>query len=503
MPGCKRIGILTSGGDAPGMNAAIRAAALIGRAGGAEMFGIEEGYKGLLKDQIAPIDATAIAHILREGGTILGSARSKEFHEVPVRDRARAMLARHGIDGLVVIGGNGSLTGALHLADPAELNGQPLAIVGIPASIDNDLGLTSLSIGVDTAMNTIVEACDKIADTATAHDRTFIVEVMGRDCGYLAMTSAIAVGADLALFPEAGKPPQAIVDQIVETVLSIRQKQKKARKVIIIKAEGVNVHIDQLKHDVDAMLRDKAAAGEVSGIETRVTVLGHVVRGGRPSAFDRLLGSRLANVAVRAPRRRLPQDGRVDAARGDRRRRRHALARRSLLLARRSRRRPPRDREPPDRQEPPRSLARRRVRRYRGRAAEMSASEQELFRLFDRSPIGIFALRRDGTIIYCERGVRADARLHGRGGAAPRHGARRLRRSRRARGGDREVHAAGSDGRRARHLEDQGRRAAARSRSGRTFAATRIRSPSIRGRSTSPRSSAPTTSSIAPRRCST
>ena len=300
MAGCKRIGILTSGGDAPGMNAAIRAAALMGRAAGAEMFGIEEGYKGLLKDQIAPIDASAIAHILREGGTILGSARSKEFHEVPVRDRARATLAKHGIDGLVIIGGNGSLTGAMKLADPAELKGQPLKVIGIPASIDNDLALTSLSIGVDTAMNTIVEACDKLADTATAHDRTFIVEVMGRDCGYLAMTSAIAVGADLALFPEAGKPAEAIVDQIVQTVLSIRGRQKKARKVIIIKAEGVNIHIDKLKHDVDAKLRDKAAAGEVSGIETRVTVLGHVVRGGRPSAFDRLLGSRLANVAVRA-----------------------------------------------------------------------------------------------------------------------------------------------------------------------------------------------------------
>jgi 6-phosphofructokinase 1 len=150
-------------------------------------------------------------------------------------------------------------------------------------------------------MNTIVEACDKIADTATAHDRTFIVEVMGRDCGYLAMTSAIAVGADLALFPEAGKPQDQIVDQIVSAVFAIRKRQRKARKVIIIKAEGVNFAVDALKHAVDEKLKAAAPAGtDTGGIEIRVTVLGHVVRGGRPSAFDRLLGSRLANVAVRA-----------------------------------------------------------------------------------------------------------------------------------------------------------------------------------------------------------
>ncbi|HTR53827.1 MAG TPA: 6-phosphofructokinase [Kofleriaceae bacterium] len=316
----KRIAILTSGGDAPGMNAAIRAATLIGRAAGAEVLGIERGYRGLLDDAFVPLGAADVAGILREGGTILGSARCKEFHERAVRDRARAILAAREVDGLLVIGGNGSLTGASHLADPAEIGGgRPLAIVGVPASIDNDLGLTGLSIGVDTAMNTIVEACDKIADTATAHDRTFIVEVMGRDCGYLAMTSAIAVGADLALFPEAGKPEGQIVDQIVETVLAIRAKQRRARKVIVIKAEGVNIAVDKLKTLVDARLRERAPNAEPSAvegsgsagarsdaphredsIETRVTVLGHVVRGGRPSAFDRLLGSRLANVAVRA-----------------------------------------------------------------------------------------------------------------------------------------------------------------------------------------------------------
>ena len=297
----KRIAILTSGGDAPGMNAAVRAATLIGRALGADVLGVERGYRGMLDDAFVDLGPHDVAGILREGGTILGSARCKEFHEKEVRDRARAILGKREVDGLVVVGGNGSLTGALHLADPKEIaGGRPLKVIGVPASIDNDLGLTGLSIGVDTAMNTIVEACDKIADTATAHDRTFIVEVMGRDCGYLAMTSAIAVGADLALFPEAGKPESEIVEQIVETVLTIRSRQKRARKVIIIKAEGVQMAVDRLKAQVDARLRERAPDAEPSSIETRVTVLGHVVRGGRPSAFDRLLGSRLANVAVRA-----------------------------------------------------------------------------------------------------------------------------------------------------------------------------------------------------------
>lgn len=298
----KRIAVMTSGGDAPGMNAAIRAATLIGTSAGADIVGIERGYRGLLEDAFVPLGPSDVGGILREGGTVLGSARCKEFHQREVRDRARAILAKREVDGLIVIGGNGSLTGALHLANPEELgNGRPLKIAGVPASIDNDLGLTGLSIGVDTAMNTIVEACDKIADTATAHDRTFIVEVMGRDCGYLAMTSAIAVGADLALFPEAGKPEHEIVDQIVDTVLAIRKRQqRRARRVIIIKAEGVHVPVDRLKQEVDAKLREHEPDAEPSAIETRVTVLGHVVRGGRPSAFDRLLGSRLANVAVRA-----------------------------------------------------------------------------------------------------------------------------------------------------------------------------------------------------------
>ena len=183
-----------------------------------------------------------------------------------MRDRARAILAqpRHR---------RPDRDRRQRLADrraarspiPSEIGGgPPLKVVGIPASIDNDLGLTGLSIGVDTAMNTIVEACDKIADTATAHDRTFIVEVMGRDCGYLAMTSAIAVGADLALFPEAGKPEAEIVDQIVDTVLAVRERSRRARRVIIIKAEGVPIPIDRLK-----ALVDDAAARDARPTPTR------------------------------------------------------------------------------------------------------------------------------------------------------------------------------------------------------------------------------------------
>src|SRR5258706_842006 len=270
MAGCKRIAILTSGGDAPGMNAAIRAATLVGRAAGAEIFGIERGYRGMLDDAIAPLQANDVASILRDGGTILGSARCKEFHQRDVRDRARGILAKHGIDGLIVIGGNGSLTGALYLADPAEIgDGPALKVIGVPASIDNDLGLTSRCIGVDTAMNTIVDACDKIADTATAHDRTFIIEVMGRDCGYLAMTSAIAVGADLALFPEAGKHEADIVEQIVTTVLAARARPNQRRtRVLVIKAEGVAVQADRLKTLVDAKLRARVPESEPSSIET-------------------------------------------------------------------------------------------------------------------------------------------------------------------------------------------------------------------------------------------
>jgi 6-phosphofructokinase 1 len=294
-----RMAILTSGGDAPGMNAAIRAAALVAISRGVEVYGVQRGYRGLVDGDFRQLNPDDVVSILRDGGTLLGTSRCPELMERAVRDRARDAMRRAGIDHLLVIGGNGSLTGALALSDPAEAGDHPPLVVGIPASIDNDVGLTGLCIGVDTAMNTIVEACDKLADTASSHGRTFLVEVMGRDCGYLAMTAAIAAGADLVLFPEADRSDDQLIDGIVRTVLAVRRRSGRSKRVIAIKSEGVRIPTDELKRRVDERLRQES--GEAGNeVETRVTVLGHIVRGGRPSAFDRLLGSRLANVAVRA-----------------------------------------------------------------------------------------------------------------------------------------------------------------------------------------------------------
>lgn len=293
-----RIAILTSGGDAPGMNAAIRAATMVTLALGHEPIGVTHGYRGLIAGELAPLDALSVSDVLRSGGTILQSARCAEFHQPEVRQQARDVLTDAGVGGLIVIGGNGSLTGALHISDIDEAGDWPVQVIGIPASIDNDIALTSLSIGVDTAMNTIVEAVDRIADTASAHGRVFLVEVMGRDCGYLAMTSAIAAGADMVLFPEADRSEDDLVTAVVESVLAVRDRGG-SQKVVAIKSEGIETPTDRLKDLIDARLT--AATGESDAdVETRVTVLGHVVRGGRPSAFDRLLGSRMGNVAVRS-----------------------------------------------------------------------------------------------------------------------------------------------------------------------------------------------------------
>lgn len=308
MQSMKRFAILTSGGDAPGMNAAVRAAALLGAAKGCEVYGVQHGYEGLLKGEITPLLPRDVAGIIREGGTMLGSARCLDFHNVAARNIARTHLTSHGIEGLVVIGGNGSLTGLKYLTDPAE-NSTGVRGVGIPASIDNDVGVTRLAIGVDTAINTIVEACDKISDTASAHDRTFIVEVMGRHCGYLAMTSAIASGANAVLFPEMDKSEDEIVDTVVRAVVTAQARTDRSKRVLVIKAEGVNIGAERLKELLDVRL--KAALPNAPKIEARITVLGHVVRGGRPSALDRQIASRLANVAVQAL---LTGDSRVMAA---------------------------------------------------------------------------------------------------------------------------------------------------------------------------------------------
>ncbi len=297
MTSVSTIGILTSGGDAPGMNAAIRAVTLVGHSLGVKVIGISHGYRGILEKHFTELSDERVHLLFREGGTILHSSRCLEFHQKEVRDKARGILQEQGIDGLIVIGGNGSLAGALALCDPNEANGWVPKLIGIPASIDNDIGLTGMCIGVDTAINTIVEACDKISDTATAHDRTFIVEVMGRDSGYLAMTSGVASGADLVLFPESHKSTEDIVESAFQTI--VKGRRGASGSTLIIKAEGVALATHALKEELERKLKNSSDS-TLSAIEIRVTVLGHVVRGGRPSAFDRLLGSRLGNVAVRA-----------------------------------------------------------------------------------------------------------------------------------------------------------------------------------------------------------
>jgi 6-phosphofructokinase 1 len=299
-----RVAVLTSGGDAPGMNAATRAAARVGAEIGLDMVGVEDGYAGLIEGRIAPLDIRVLDEAARRGGTALGTARSKAFATPEGQRLARETIAKHELRGLLVIGGNGSLTGARTLSDVTvaargDAPAAKLIVGGVPASIDNDLACTSMAIGVDTAMNTIVEACDRIFDTATAHKRTFIVEVMGRDCGYLAMTAGIAAGADAVLVREADKDEGQIVDQVVRTMQRAYGPQPTGastkRRVLVIKSEGVQVESNRLKELVEAKVKTL-----LPDVDTRVTVLGHVVRGGTPTAFDRLLGARLANSALRA-----------------------------------------------------------------------------------------------------------------------------------------------------------------------------------------------------------
>ncbi len=290
-----RIGILTSGGDAPGMNAALRGAARVAGALGLELIGIEDGYAGLLDGRARALDHRALDEAARRGGTLLGSARSKAFATPDGQAAARRQLVALRLRGLVVIGGNGSLTGLRALQGAPTHDGRELVVAGLPASIDNDVGASSMAIGVDTAMNTIVEACDRICDTATAHRRTFIIEVMGRDCGYLAMTAAVAAGADAVLIRESERTDEQLVEQVCRTMEAAYARDSGKRRVMVVKAEGVRLDSGKLKAAIDERI------GRVlPDVDTRVTVLGHVVRGGAPSAFDRLLAARLAHAAVRA-----------------------------------------------------------------------------------------------------------------------------------------------------------------------------------------------------------
>ncbi len=271
----KRLAILTSGGDCSGMNAAIRAAARTAIANDVEMIGYKKGYAGLLKNDYVILNSLSVSGTLQRGGTFLQSARSTEFRTEEGRQKALDNLIKEGVEGLIVIGGDGSLTGALAL----DKLGFP--VIGIPASIDNDIAYTDMALGVDTALNNILYAVDCIKDTASSHDRAFIVEVMGRNSGYLASTAAIATGAEFAILPE-------VEFDLVEMCHQLHRRYEEGRtNAIIIMAEGAG-------HAQDIADGIKNAVG----FETRVTVLGHYQRGGAPTVFDRLLGSRFGMKSV-------------------------------------------------------------------------------------------------------------------------------------------------------------------------------------------------------------
>jgi len=298
----KRLAVLTSGGDAPGMNAAIRAVARLSAARGAEVLGVEDGYQGLIEGRFIPLTerpregtsevrpVAALDLHAGTGGTELGSTRCKAF--LTREGRARAAASLQGIDGLVVIGGNGSLAGATHLSREHGIR-----VVGIPASIDNDIACTSMALGVDTALNTIVEACERISDTARAHRRAFVVEVMGRDSGYLATAAALAVGADGVLVPEAGRSEDDVLRTVEALIVRGFAPGSSKRRVLVLKAEGVGVPCTRLVRELQTRIDT-----QLPGVDVRATVLGHLVRGGSPSYFDRMLAGRFALAAIEALR---------------------------------------------------------------------------------------------------------------------------------------------------------------------------------------------------------
>ena len=271
----KRIGVLTSGGDAPGMNAAIRAVVRKGFYHNLEVFGIYHGYSGLINDEIAQLDLGSVGDIIHRGGTMLYTARSTEFRTPEGQKKAIENLKKHNIEGLVVIGGDGSFRGAQKLSE------QGILTVGVPGTIDNDIPATDFTIGFDTAVNTVINAVDKIRDTATSHERTYIIEVMGRNAGDIALWAGLADGAETIIIPEAFYE----MDEIVERLERGHRRGKKHS--IIVVAEGVGSAVD-----FGNQIKDR------TGFETRVTVLGHIQRGGSPTALDRVLASRLGAEAV-------------------------------------------------------------------------------------------------------------------------------------------------------------------------------------------------------------
>ena len=270
------IGVLTSGGDAPGMNAAIRAVVRQAIARGKKVKGIKRGYAGLLQEEIVDMDAHSVSEIIQRGGTILQTARCLEFVEPEVQKKAADICKKHGIDGLVVIGGDGSFKGAQKLAALG------INTIGLPGTIDLDIACTEYTIGFDTAVNTAMEAIDKVRDTSTSHERCSIIEVMGRGAGYIALWCGIANGAEDVLLPERyDYDEQALVNHI------IAGKKKGKKHHIIVNAEGIG-------HSASMAKRIKAA----TGIETRATILGHMQRGGSPTCKDRVYASTMGALAV-------------------------------------------------------------------------------------------------------------------------------------------------------------------------------------------------------------
>ncbi|NCU03116.1 MAG: 6-phosphofructokinase [Chitinophagaceae bacterium] len=274
-----KIGVLTSGGDAPGMNAAIRAVVRTGLYHNMEVFGIMRGYQGIIDDDIVPMHSRSVANIIQRGGTILKTARSKEFYEPEGRKKAYENLKKHGIDGLVIIGGDGSFRGAQKFSNEYDI-----PCIGLPGTIDKDIAGSDFTIGFDTAVNTAVEAIDKIRDTADAHDRLFVIEVMGRDAGYIALHSGIATGAEHILIPETKTDLELVVDSLEE-----KERRKKLVNMIVV-AEGDETGGG---NEVAAIIKKR-----LPHLDTRVCILGHIQRGGSPTCLDRLIASRLGYAAV-------------------------------------------------------------------------------------------------------------------------------------------------------------------------------------------------------------
>lgn len=275
----KRIGVLTSGGDTPGMNPCLRAVTRTGLFNGCEVVGIRDGYAGLFSNNFEVLEARQVGGIIQRGGTMLGTARCPEMYEPAGQQAAYQTLRDHGIDALIVIGGDGSMRGGLALA------GLGMPVVGIPGSIDNDMWGTNMSIGVDTALNTLCDAIDKLRDTASSHRRAFLVETMGRNCGYLALMAGVIGGAEVILIPEA----PSTIEKVAEALVNAYQRGK--THSIVVVSEGSNIKVTELAKHLEEL---------GVGFSTRMTILGHIQRGGRPSAFDRLLATRLGVKAVDA-----------------------------------------------------------------------------------------------------------------------------------------------------------------------------------------------------------